>query len=185
MNDPSDHNVARQHRAGIISDDEALQAAFADAFRDVPRLTDELAFHRALAALWRAIENRRYFLRVGNAGVSGVVDPFGRVLDRLGNFTEEVLRAESPTQVLFRRTTVDVPLHDTTIPAGTRVLLVLGLAAPFLIYGAALLVAAAVGSAVALCVMSYSLAKKFSPKVLHREAMCLNFRARCGSRYRS
>jgi len=49
--------------------------------------------HEALA-LWRAIENRRYFLRVGNAGVSGVIDPFGRVVARLGNFTEEVLRAE-------------------------------------------------------------------------------------------
>ena len=40
--------------------------------------------HEAIA-LWRAIENRRYFVRVGNAGVTGVVDPFGRVLDRLGH----------------------------------------------------------------------------------------------------
>ena len=49
--------------------------------------------HEAIA-LWRAIENRRYFVRVGNAGVTGVVDPFGRVLDRLGMFTAESLRAE-------------------------------------------------------------------------------------------
>jgi len=49
--------------------------------------------HEALA-LWRAIENRRYFIRVGNAGVSGVIDPFGRVVDRLGLFTEDVLRAD-------------------------------------------------------------------------------------------
>ena len=49
--------------------------------------------HEAIA-IWRAIENRRYFLRVGNAGVSGVVDPFGRVVDRLGMFTAEALRAE-------------------------------------------------------------------------------------------
>jgi apolipoprotein N-acyltransferase len=49
--------------------------------------------HEAIA-IWRAIENRRYFVRVGNAGVSGVVDPFGRVLDRLGLFTAETLRAE-------------------------------------------------------------------------------------------
>ena len=49
--------------------------------------------HEAIA-IWRAIENRRYFLRVGNAGVSGVVDPFGRVLDRLGMFTAESLRTE-------------------------------------------------------------------------------------------
>ena len=49
--------------------------------------------HEAIA-IWRAIENRRYFVRVGNAGVSSVVDPFGRVLDRLGMFTAETLRAE-------------------------------------------------------------------------------------------
>jgi apolipoprotein N-acyltransferase len=49
--------------------------------------------HEALA-LWRAIENRRYFIRVGNAGVTGVVDPLGRVVARLGLFTEEVLVAE-------------------------------------------------------------------------------------------
>jgi apolipoprotein N-acyltransferase len=49
--------------------------------------------HEALA-LWRAIENRRYFMRVGNAGVSGVIDPLGRVVHRLGQFTEEVLQTE-------------------------------------------------------------------------------------------
>ncbi|MDX2170210.1 MAG: apolipoprotein N-acyltransferase [Deltaproteobacteria bacterium] len=49
--------------------------------------------HEAIA-IWRAIENRRYFMRVGNAGVTGVVDPFGRVLDRLGMFTAETLRAD-------------------------------------------------------------------------------------------
>jgi cytochrome P450 family 130 len=43
-------------------------------------------------------------------------------------FMEEVLRAESPTQVLFRRTTTAVEVHGTTIPAETRVLLVLGAA---------------------------------------------------------
>ncbi|MFN8025753.1 MAG: cytochrome P450 [Acidimicrobiia bacterium] len=44
------------------------------------------------------------------------------------SFLEEVLRAESPTQVLFRRTTVDVELHGTVIPSETRVLLVVGAA---------------------------------------------------------
>ena len=55
--------------------------------------------HEAIA-LWRAIENRRYFVRVGNAGVTGVIDPFGRVLDRLGMFTDETLRADiRPLQI--------------------------------------------------------------------------------------
>lgn len=49
--------------------------------------------HEALA-LFRAIENRRYFIRVGNAGVTGVIDPLGRVVARLGQFTEEVLEQE-------------------------------------------------------------------------------------------
>src|SRR5262249_44948053 len=49
--------------------------------------------HEALA-LWRAIENRRYFMRVGNAGVTGIIDPFGRIVGRLGEFTEQVLEAE-------------------------------------------------------------------------------------------
>ncbi len=49
--------------------------------------------HEALA-LWRAVENRRYFVRAGNAGVTGVIDPLGRVVGRLGMFTEETLRAE-------------------------------------------------------------------------------------------
>ena len=49
--------------------------------------------HEAIA-LWRAIENRRYFVRVGNAGVSSVIDPFGRVVGRLGMFTAETMRAE-------------------------------------------------------------------------------------------
>jgi len=55
--------------------------------------------HEAIA-IWRAIENRRYFVRVGNAGVTSVVDPFGRVLERLGMFTGETLRTEiRPLQI--------------------------------------------------------------------------------------
>jgi apolipoprotein N-acyltransferase len=49
--------------------------------------------HEALA-LWRSVENRRYFMRVGNAGVTGLIDPLGRVSGRLGQFTEEILKTE-------------------------------------------------------------------------------------------
>ena len=41
---------------------------------------------------------------------------------------EEVLRLESPTQVLPRRTTGEIVVHGTRIPAGIRVLLVWGAA---------------------------------------------------------
>lgn len=46
--------------------------------------------HEALAA-WRAVENRRFFLRAGNAGATGIVDPAGRVLTHTALFTEEAL----------------------------------------------------------------------------------------------
>jgi apolipoprotein N-acyltransferase len=49
--------------------------------------------HEALA-LWRAVENRRYFVRVGNAGATDVIDPLGRIRGRLGLFTAETLRAD-------------------------------------------------------------------------------------------
>ncbi len=48
--------------------------------------------HEAIA-VWRAIENRRYFVRVGNAGDTGVVDPWGRVVERLPLFTADSLTA--------------------------------------------------------------------------------------------
>lgn len=69
---------------------EALLTMFNDAWFGATAAPYE---HEALA-LWRAIENRRYFLRAGNAGVTGVIDPLGRVVGRLGLFTEETMRAE-------------------------------------------------------------------------------------------
>jgi apolipoprotein N-acyltransferase len=41
--------------------------------------------HEALA-IWRAIENRRFLVRVTNTGVTDVVDPAGRVLLRMPVF---------------------------------------------------------------------------------------------------
>ena len=49
--------------------------------------------HEAIA-VWRAIENRRYFVRVGNAGDTGVVDPLGRIVDRLALFEVGTLQQE-------------------------------------------------------------------------------------------
>jgi cytochrome P450 len=41
---------------------------------------------------------------------------------------EEVLRYDAPTQLVFRTTTQDVPLHGITIPAGAKVALLWGAA---------------------------------------------------------
>lgn len=81
---------ARIARAMTQAGAEALLTMFNDAWFG-PTIAPYQ--HEALA-LWRAIENRRYFLRVGNAGVTGLVDPFGRVVRHLGLFTAETLQAD-------------------------------------------------------------------------------------------
>ncbi|HSQ01274.1 MAG TPA: apolipoprotein N-acyltransferase [Candidatus Dormibacteraeota bacterium] len=95
--------IAREMTAGGA---EALLTIFNDAWFGRSMAPYQ---HEAIA-LWRAIENRRYFVRVGNAGVTGVVDPFGRVLDRLGMFTAETLRTDIRP---LRITTVYTRIGDT------------------------------------------------------------------------
>lgn len=69
---------------------QALLTIFNDAW-----FGDSMApYQHEAIAIWRAVENRRYFVRVGNAGATGTIDPFGRVVDRLGLFTAETLSAE-------------------------------------------------------------------------------------------
>jgi cytochrome P450 len=51
--------------------------------------------------------------------------PFGDPR-RIGAWIEETLRYDTSSQVLARHTTEDVTLHGTTIPAGDRVVLVVG-----------------------------------------------------------
>ena len=52
--------------------------------------------HFSMARL-RAVENRRYLVRAANTGISGVVDPWGRVLQRSGvNETALVLQTIEP-----------------------------------------------------------------------------------------
>ena len=46
-----------------------------------------------LLAQWRAIESRKYFLRVTNTGLSAVVDPFGATISKLPVFEERSLLA--------------------------------------------------------------------------------------------
>ena len=56
--------------------------------------------HFSMARL-RAVENRRYLVRAANTGISGVVDPWGRVLERSGiNETALVLQAIEPRRDL-------------------------------------------------------------------------------------
>jgi apolipoprotein N-acyltransferase len=51
--------------------------------------------HLAMAA-FRAVENRRYMVRAANTGITAVVDPWGRVLERTRLFDRTVLVREVP-----------------------------------------------------------------------------------------
>ncbi len=44
--------------------------------------------------VFRAVENRVYFLRSANTGISGVVDPCGKIITKSNIFTTETLQAE-------------------------------------------------------------------------------------------
>ncbi len=46
--------------------------------------------HFAMATM-RAIENRRYLVRVANTGISGIVDPYGRIIQKSDIFVPAVL----------------------------------------------------------------------------------------------
>jgi methionyl-tRNA synthetase len=48
----------------LTDDDRQLIAAFELAHREVPQLTDELAFHRSLESLWRAIDQANKYIVV-------------------------------------------------------------------------------------------------------------------------
>ena len=48
----------------LTAEDNELIAMFTDAYREVPRLSRELAFHHALEALWRAIDHANKYIVV-------------------------------------------------------------------------------------------------------------------------
>ena len=46
--------------------------------------------HFSIAVL-RAVENRRYLLRAATTGVSGIIDPYGRILAKSEMMTQDIL----------------------------------------------------------------------------------------------
>jgi methionyl-tRNA synthetase len=89
---------AVQPLGASTADDEALQAAFTKAYREVPRLTDEMAFHRALEALWRAIDQANKYVVV-TAPFTLAKDPAQR--PRVGTILHHLLEALRASALLL------------------------------------------------------------------------------------
>jgi apolipoprotein N-acyltransferase len=69
-------------------------------------------------AVMRAVENRRYLLRAATTGVSGIVDPYGRVLVRSEMMTQAVLTEEifpKENLTLYTRTGDFLPYAALTL----------------------------------------------------------------------
>ncbi len=81
------------------ADDQELMAAFAAAYRDVPQLTADLAFHRALESLWRAIDQANKYI-VLTAPFTLAKDPAQR--PRVGTILHHLLEALRATAYLLQ-----------------------------------------------------------------------------------
>jgi apolipoprotein N-acyltransferase len=57
--------------------------------------THEPLIHLVLAS-FRSIETRRALIRSTNTGISAIVDPSGRIVQRTGQWTQETLVADVP-----------------------------------------------------------------------------------------
>jgi methionyl-tRNA synthetase len=87
-----------QPLGACTAEDEALMAAFELAAQEVPRFTEELAFHRALEALWRAIDQANKYVVV-TAPFKLAKDPAAR--PRLGSILHHLLEALRVTATLL------------------------------------------------------------------------------------
>lgn len=79
--------------------DHALRAAFEQAYVEVPRLSEELAFHRALEALWSAIDQANKYVVV-TAPFTRARNPAER--PRVGTILHRLLESLYTTALLLR-----------------------------------------------------------------------------------
>jgi methionyl-tRNA synthetase len=87
-----------QPLGAATAEDQGLIAAFAEAYRAVPRLTEDLALHRALEALWRAIDHANKYIVV-TAPFTLAKDPAQR--PRVGTILHHLLEALRATALLL------------------------------------------------------------------------------------
>jgi len=89
--------------------------------------TSPAPYQHFLIAAFRAVENRRFLLRAATTGISGVVDPYGRILSRSRLMTSDVLNADvtpSETLTFYTRTGDILPLVSLTLTAALFMLAV-------------------------------------------------------------
>jgi len=75
--------------------------------------------HFSIATL-RAVENRRFLLRAATTGVSGIIDPYGRILTHSKLETIDLLTESitpSPTMTIYTRYGFILPLVSLTLTA--------------------------------------------------------------------
>jgi cytochrome P450 len=105
-----------------------LVSALLDSTEGSDRLAPEEIVGTLLLLVGAGIETT--MLLLGNAWSAGAQAPDqrARVLagNRVDDWISETLRFDPATQAIARSTTEDVELHGTTIPAGARVLLLVG-----------------------------------------------------------
>ena len=92
----------------ITPEDQDLIAAFTQAYREVPRLTEELALHRALETLWRAIDHANKYIVV--------TAPFTLAKDsaqrpRVGTILHHLLEALRTTALLLTWSLPETSAH--------------------------------------------------------------------------
>jgi cytochrome P450 len=119
-------DMLAQRRARRTDD---LTSALLDAEVDGDRLTDDEIM--GFLFLMVVAGNETTTKLLGNAWYWAWRNPGQRAKpladpDRVPAWIEETLRYDTSSQMLARITTEDVPLHGTTIPAGERVVLVVG-----------------------------------------------------------
>ena len=116
--------AARRRRPG-----DDLVSALVDAEVDGERLADDEIIGFCFLLVIAGNETTTKML--GNAAILLEHHPDARALlvrepARIADAVDEVVRFDNSTQMLARTATRDVPLHDQTIPAGARVVLLVG-----------------------------------------------------------
>lgn len=119
-----DHAVLLPVRGHLTSTSICYEIVYPDLVRRSVRagsellttITNDAWFGRTSApyqhfaqASMRAIENGRYLVRSANTGISGIVDPYGRVLQRTDIFQQAVLVGEAR---FLRATTIYTRIGD-------------------------------------------------------------------------